>query len=107
MYGIAAPDSAIQVIVRVRPWSERKKAAGTVPVVQTDNAAKVLPYPPTNCSPDSNGIRPQTVSIVRRDKGVSKQTKYSGFAHVLTAFTTQREVYALTVGPLVQEVPFT
>lgn len=52
---------SIQVIVRVRPWNEKEKAVGTVPVVHTDNQAK-------------------TVSVVRRSEksSITKQTKFAG-----------------------------
>jgi kinesin family protein 11 len=77
-------DESIQVVVRVRPWNDTEKAAGTVPVVHTDNHSKA-------------------VSVVRRGERV-KQTKYKGFKDVLTAFTSQREVYETSVRSLVEDV---
>ena len=50
-----APE-AIQVVVRVRPWNEKEREKGTVPVVHTDNVGK-------------------TVSVVRRSGQDSKQVK--------------------------------
>ena len=74
---------AVSVVVRVRPWNEREKAAGTVPIVHTDNQTK-------------------TVTIVRRSD--KKQTRFSGFKAVLTQFTSQAEVFDTAVRPLVDEV---
>lgn len=58
--------------------------AGTVPVVHTDQATK-------------------TVSIVRRSDKKHTNTKYSGFKHVFTAFTSQAEVFESTAAPLVED----
>ena len=83
----AAPET-IQVVVRVRPWNEKEKKEGTVPVVHP------------NCEKNE-------VSVVRRSEKSpqqSKQTKYGGVKAVLTGFSSQQEVFTKTVAPLVTAV---
>lgn len=61
--------SNVQVVVRVRPWSEREKAAGCTPVVSALTEKK-------------------QVAIIR-GKGAHQTKTLFHFDHVFTSFSTQ------------------
>lgn len=77
-------NSGVQVVVRLRPLNDREKKHGTLPVVSASTNDK-------------------TVTVI---KGTGARQARSAFAfdNVFTAFSTQEEVFATTMKPVIKDV---
>jgi len=78
------PSSAIQVVVRLRPINEKEKRHGTVPVVTASTSDK-------------------TVTVIRGQGNRTVKSSYS-FDNVFTSFSTQEEVFEVTLKPVIRYV---
>lgn len=81
------PTAKLHVVCRVRPMSEHEKRSGTVPCVTASTERS-------------------EVSVVRTQPGsTTRQVKSNfNFDNVLTSFSTQSDVFAVTLKPLIREV---
>jgi len=77
--------SGVKVVCRLRPMNEREKKSGTVPAATASTERK-------------------EVSVVRLIGGTRKVSSSFRFDGVLTSFSTQGEVFAATLEPLIGEV---
>lgn len=83
---VSASGAGIRVVCRLRPMNEREKMCNTVPAVSASTERK-------------------EVAVARVTAGGTRQQRSSfHFDEVLTSFSTQSEVFAATLEPLVAEV---
>mmetsp|Transcript_30074 Transcript_30074/g.84731 ORF Transcript_30074/g.84731 Transcript_30074/m.84731 type:complete len:830 (-) Transcript_30074:245-2734(-) len=75
----------VRVVCRLRPLSDRERKAGTVPAV-------------------TSATEQREVAVVRKVGGTRQMRSTFHFDEVLSSFSTQREVFAATLQPLVQQV---
>eukprot|EP00931_Biecheleriopsis_adriatica_P035767 TRINITY_DN20605_c0_g1_i2.p1 TRINITY_DN20605_c0_g1~~TRINITY_DN20605_c0_g1_i2.p1 ORF type:complete len:1548 (-),score=461.11 TRINITY_DN20605_c0_g1_i2:90-4733(-) len=82
----AAGGQGVRVVCRLRPMNDWEKKAGTVPAAQASGERK-------------------EVAVVRMLGGGTRQVRSTfHFDDVLTSFSTQNEVFASTLEPLIGEV---
>ena len=74
----------MQVVVRVRPFSEREETAGTLPVVTASTEKR-------------------EVTIVK-GAGARQSRSTFVFDDVFTSFSTQQEVFDRTLAPVIGDV---
>ena len=81
---MSSRNSGVQVVVRLRPLNDREKKHGTLPVVSASTNEK-------------------TVTVIKGTGTRQSRSAYA-FDDVFTAFSTQEEVFATTMKPVIKDV---
>lgn len=98
-----AQGSGVQVVVRVRPTSDKEKAANDATVVgvsSKDSEVRVL----TALKRPGTAALSAAAAAAGPMQAASKDIKTYTFDQVYSGYSTQEEVYTNAVKPLVEEV---
>ena len=76
--------ASVQVVVRLRPLNEKEKKHGTLPVVSASTNEK-------------------TVTVIKGQGARQIRSNYK-FDNVFTAFSSQEEVFDVTLKPVIRDV---
>jgi len=79
----SSSQSSVQVVVRLRPFNEREKKHGTLPVVTASTNDK-------------------SVTVIKGQGSKQVKTCYTKFDNVFTSFSTQEEVFEQTLKPVIK-----